>query len=135
MLGTSPERVSMTASAMREARGYVATIIGKQPPGSPLKEHFPRVARLFGMTERRVRAFWNGEAAPNGKELDAMRLVVARNVGRQACAELISYAARLDAVGDIQEAVSSGKGDLADAIVRLYSRISKKRADDKKAAA
>jgi len=82
---------------MREARGYVATIIGKQPPGSPLKTHFPRVARLFGLSERRVRAFWHGEAAPSGQELDAMRLAVARNVGRQACDELIFYAARLEA--------------------------------------
>jgi glycerol-3-phosphate O-acyltransferase len=88
----------MTASVVGEARSYVSALIGRQPPGAKLKQAFPRVARLVGMTERRVKAIWHGEnKSINGDELEALRRAVVKVSGAQVVNETKSYADRIEA--------------------------------------
>ena len=87
----------MTASVLREARGHVAALIGPQPPGAKLKAAWPRLARMLGTTERRVRAIWNGEArAIRADEMDTLRQAVAN----QKAAHVTDHAARLEAAAE-----------------------------------
>jgi hypothetical protein len=90
----NPKVHHMTASVLSEARGHVAALIGPQAPGAKLKASWPRLARLLGTTERRVRAIWNGEArAIRADEMDTLREAVARkNVANVALID----AARLE---------------------------------------
>lgn len=87
----------MTASALSEARGHVAAIIGPQPPGSRLKSLLPRVASRLGMSERRVRAIWHGEArAIRSDEMDVLRAAAAGQAHKKASNATLTYATRLD---------------------------------------
>jgi hypothetical protein len=96
----------MTASVFCEARGHVATLIGLQPPGARLKSAFPRVARALGMTERRVKAIWHGEARLiRADEMDLLRAAVAINAKKKATDDTLAHAARLDAAAQALEAV------------------------------
>lgn len=78
MSDVSPKVIHMSSVVLSEACGHVATLIGRQPPGFKLKQAWPRVARLIGTTERRIRAIWHQEArAIRADELDALRAAVA----------------------------------------------------------
>lgn len=92
----------MTASVLREARGHVAALIGNRPPGAKLKNAWPRLARILGTTERRVRAIWNGEArAVRADEMDALREAVAR----KKTANVTDHASRLEAAARALETI------------------------------
>lgn len=96
----------MTASALHEARGHVAALIGQLPPGDRLKAAFPRVARRLRMSERRIRAIWHGEAkAILADEMDLLRREAANTERKRGTNATLEYAARLEADAAALEAI------------------------------
>lgn len=94
----------MTASVLREARGHVAALIGRQPPGAKLKAAWPRIARLVGLTERRIRAIWHSEARSiRADEMDALRAAANESKSKSHVA---NHAAQIEAAARALEAAS-----------------------------
>lgn len=64
-------------SAVAEARFHIERAIRPFAPGTPLKVLFPRVARLLGVTPRRVETLWLGTARRvDSDEMDRLRNLV-----------------------------------------------------------
>lgn len=98
----------MTASALSEARGHVASLIGTMPPGDRLKAAFPRLARRLRMSERRVRAIWHGEAkAILADEMDLLRREAAETERKRGSHATLDYAARLEGDAAALEAIDA----------------------------
>lgn len=61
-------------SSAVEARSLIEAIVGPVTIGTKLKTVLPYVAELAGLTPRRVRGLWSGEAkAILAEEMDALR--------------------------------------------------------------
>lgn len=86
-------------SSAVEARGYLADLID---PRIPLKSAIPGLASRLGLSARRVRALWNGEARRiDADEIKALRSAALQNEvvhARKQVARLQAMAARLEAV-------------------------------------
>lgn len=71
---------SPKSSAMTAVRALIMEIAGPLPMGSRVKTALGRVAAATGLSERRVRAFWNGEARTVlAAEMDSLRRAAAEN--------------------------------------------------------
>lgn len=61
-------------SSAVEARSLIEQIVGPVTIGTKLKTVLPYVAEIAGLTPRRVRGLWSGDAkAILSKEMDALR--------------------------------------------------------------
>jgi hypothetical protein len=100
----------MSDVALRsEARGYVVAVLGKIDAGDKLYRHFPRVSHALGISTRKVRSLWGREeCSVSGKEIDTMRVRVARLAPEKSISELEAYAARLEASAAALEMIDAG---------------------------
>lgn len=96
MLGESPKGRERMSPAV-EAREHIALILDER---QPLKTALPRIARRLGITPRRVRALWNGEARRiEAAEINALRAAALQQQvsdAQQQANRLEALAARLE---------------------------------------
>lgn len=83
----------ITMSAVVEARRHVA---GLMRPGERLQQALPRIASRIGVTARRARALWSGEAVIKAEELDALRTERARVAEHAIRTETMNHARTLE---------------------------------------
>lgn len=104
-----------------EARSLIEEIAGPQALGGKIKSALDRVARRTGLSNRRVRGLWAGEAkAIRSEEMDALRRV-AKKVHTN---ELNDFAARLAAVeARLATLDADFHGPSLDALRDLHGRI------------
>lgn len=90
-LSFSPKERGMSSAA--EARSYLDDLVAIER--APLKLAFPRIARMVGLSTRRVRALWLGEARRiEADEIKALRAAAAK----KQVSDASNYAARLEAM-------------------------------------
>ena len=83
---TRLENANMT-TAECEAKMILRDLRRGAPGGEYLAVFFARVARRLGISERRVRAFWNGEARQVlAGEMDRLRALAAERAAKQEAA-------------------------------------------------
>jgi len=96
--GISPASKSQVfeMNAAVEARSLIEEIAGPQVVGGKIKAALDRVARKTGLSHRRVRGLWNGEArAILAGEMDALRRVARKREEAAARDELSELRARM----------------------------------------
>ena len=89
-------------STVIEARSHLEAIIGPIPPGAPLKSVFPRVARMLGVTVRRVETIWHRQARRiDAGEMDRLRVL---SPAKKPASAEVANANRYDAIAQALEA-------------------------------
>lgn len=109
-------------NAATEARSLIEGIAGPQALGSKIKAALGQIARDTGLTPRRVRGLWNGEArAILSDEMEALRRVANRKASTN---EFDAFAARLAAVEARLTAIDPEfHGPDTDALRHLHDRV------------
>ena len=102
-----PEGAIMSSVAVMEARSLVADLIGVQPPGFKLKNAWPRLARMTGFGERRLKGIWHGEARRICVEEMAALKAAADRRRTSSLASIQTNADRLDAVAHSLEGIDA----------------------------
>jgi hypothetical protein len=95
----------MSVAALREANGYVRSLVDSHGASQPLKAVLPAIARKIGVSERRIRAIWHGEArAISSAEMDTLRAVT-RQQSSSSYADILAHGNRLEAAASALESV------------------------------
>lgn len=102
---SSKKVIHMSLAALREANGHVRGMVDAYGAATPLKSVWPAIARKIGVTERRIRAIWHGEARHiSSAEMDALR-AASRAASSHIRADILTHADKLDRAAAALESI------------------------------